>query len=121
MFYVLLISDATVVIYTIVTLLIIAGLSVLLFFAIKKNYLQEKEQKQALIVGTFTWPEMVTTITKYTASSEKPTYTLLYVDIDKFSQFATVFGKKEGNELIKTVAKKILSCTKNLWFVRLQG
>ena len=109
MFYVLLISDATVIIYTVVTLLTIAGLSVLLFFAIKKNYLQEKEQKQALIVGTFTWPEMVTTITKYTASSEKPTYTLLYVDIDKFSQFTTVFGKKEGNELIKTVAKKILS------------
>lgn len=102
-------SKATEVIVLISVTAVLITLSVLIFFRVRKNFQKEKEKKQAKVSGTLTWTEMRSLISTYISSPDNKKYYLAYIDMDKFSNFTTVFGAKEGFELINLIAEKILT------------
>lgn len=102
-------SDATQIIISLLFLAGLIGLSIFIFFRVRKNYRKEKEHREAKIAGTITWTEMKSLIAGYIANPDHQKYYLAYIDLDKFTNFTTVFGAKEGFELINKIAEKILS------------
>lgn len=97
----------TVVIFVFIVLVII-GLIVLLaksFFKERKKILEEKA---LTIEGVLTRSEIHSVIASYIAKSSKETqFSLIYIDLDKFTDFVNAFGKNESEKIIEKIIKNI--------------
>lgn len=101
-------TTATEIVFTILALIILVALSYFLFKSIKKTYEREKEEKQYKIEGVITKTEMNSLIQTYiNRSSGTASFSLVYIDLDKFSDFSLAFGKKEARNILNNVVLKI--------------
>ncbi len=103
--FIFLASDVGTLIISIVIMLALLAASYFLFLSIRKTYRKEKEEKQMRIEGVITRSEMNSLISTYIARTGGETvFSLIYVDLDKFDDFAMAFGQKEVKNIIKTVS-----------------
>lgn len=104
----ILMSSATATMYTMFILIGIGALSYLLWRSIKKTYLKEKEEKRMHIDGVISKGEMNSYVSAYISKdSGESMFSLIYIDLDKFDDFEIAFGKKEAQNIAKSVAKTI--------------
>lgn len=101
-------SQATEIVYTLAVVIALGVVAFFLFKSVKKTYIEEKENKRMKIDGVITKSEMNSFISSYmNKSGGETTFSLIYVDLDKFEDFEIAFGKKEAQNIAKKCAKKI--------------
>ena len=100
------ISDSVAVVITIITILGLAGLSVLLWFSIAKESKKVKEEKKLKLEGVLGVSEFNSFVSSY-ITKVNATFTLLYIDIDSFAEVGDAFGEDESYHTLEVVAKRI--------------
>ncbi|MBE0701196.1 MAG: GGDEF domain-containing protein, partial [Acholeplasmataceae bacterium] len=103
-------SEATTIVMSFLALLITAGLIFFLargFFKERKRYLEEKEMQMEGVISRSAISSIVTT---YIAKHGRETaFSLLYIDLDKFTDFVNAFGQKESEKILERIVKNIES------------
>jgi diguanylate cyclase (GGDEF)-like protein len=97
----------TIVLFIIVVLVLL----VMIFFLAKSFFKEHKkiqEEKALTIEGVLTRSEMHSVISTYIArSNDQLQFSLIYIDLDKFTDFVNAFGKKESEKIIETIIKNV--------------
>jgi len=97
----------TIVIFAVIVLVLVGLIYVLArsFFKERKRILEEKA---LTIEGVLTRSEIHSVIASYIAKSNKETqFSLIYIDLDKFTDFVNAFGKTESEKIIEKIIKNI--------------
>lgn len=67
-----------------------------------------KEEKSILVEGIISRSAMNSMITNYISKIGKDNmFSLIYIDIDRFSEIIQAFGEKESNKMIEKITKRI--------------
>ena len=107
MFYAL--DDGAAILLTFVFLLITILLGVLLAFLIRRNLRKEKEESSVIVENAITKKAMVEQINQYIKKVDRfGALTLMYIDIDGFSDLNEVFGQETCDQILKEMATRIL-------------
>ncbi len=107
MFYAL--DDGAAILLTFVFLLITILLGVLLAFLIRRNLKKEKEESSVIVENAITKKAMVEQINQYIKKVDRfGALTLMYIDIDGFSDLNEVFGQETCDQILKEMATRIL-------------
>lgn len=92
-------------------LIIIAVLVVFIYFLARSFFKERKrimEERALTIEGVLTRSEIHSVIASYIARSSKETqFSLIYIDLDKFTDFVNAFGKKESEKIIEKIIGNI--------------
>ena len=89
--------------------LITVGIAVLLAYLIKKNVEHFKEEDEVVAENVVPKTQLVKEINKYIKKiGNFGAATLIYLDIDDFSDLNEIFGRKAGDEILRNVAIRIL-------------
>ena len=84
---------------------IITGvLSYLIFRSIKKERKKFREEAINYIDGLIQRNELIADVTTYISRSAAAEFSLIYIDIDKFSNIIDAFGKDEANNILSKIA-----------------
>ena len=85
------------------------GIGVLLAFLIKKNVEHFKEEDDVIADNVLPKTQLVKDINKYIKKiGSFGAATLIYIDIDDFTDINEIFGTKAGDEVLRNVAIRIL-------------
>jgi len=104
----ILISDVTSIVLTV----LIIGFAVALVYLLALSYFHErkrlKEEKTLSIEGVLTKNEINSVITSYIAKTGgEVQFSLIYVDLDKFTDFINAFGKDESESILEKIIKNM--------------
>ena len=103
------IDDGAAILLTFVVLIIIIGLSVVFFFLIKRNLRIEREEHEIIVENAITRNQMISSIGQYIKKVDRfGALTLMYIDIDGFSDLNEVFGEETCDQILKEMATRIL-------------
>lgn len=103
------IDNPTSVLLTGIALLATVGLSVLIYFAIKKNMKHFKEEDDIIVENALTKSEMIRSINRHIRRvGNFGAATLMYVDIDSFQDLNELFGEKACDAILKEMANRII-------------
>lgn len=84
---------------------IITGvLSYFIFRSIKKERKKFREEAINYIDGLIQRNELIADVTTYISRSAAAEFSLIYIDIDKFSNIIDAFGKDEANNILSKIA-----------------
>lgn len=116
-------SDATNIILSIFIVLAIIIATYFLMQLVIKEAKKVREEKGLLIEGIITKSEMNSIIGMYmNRMGEGANFSLIYLDLDKFGDLVMAFGKKEADQILRTVAQKIKAISpKNTYISKYQG
>ncbi|VEU83323.1 bifunctional diguanylate cyclase/phosphodiesterase [Acholeplasma hippikon] len=96
------------------TLMMIALLAVMVtitYFIARKVIFEiksAKDEKSLLIDGILTRSDINSVITSYiTRIAKGTTFSLIYIDLDKFGDLSEAFGEKESKNILENIAKRI--------------
>ncbi len=96
------------VIGTILIIGLLAYLTYLLFLWVKKDIQLTKEEKSTHIEGVLTKSAMHSLISGNIAKlGNLGNFTLMYVDLDNFSDLSSAFGQKEAKKILTTIVQRI--------------
>ncbi len=102
-------DDGSAILLSVIILLVIIALSVGCYFLIKRNLRKEKEANAIIVDEAISKKQMETSIRHYIKKVKQfGALSLLYVDIDGFTELNNVFGKETCDELLKEVARRII-------------
>ena len=105
----LVMDDSIAILLTFVALGIIILLGIIFYFLIKRNIKKDKEAHDVIIDEALSKKQMESSIKSYIKKIDKfGALTLLYVDIDGFTEISEIFGKETCDELLKEVAGRLL-------------
>ena len=94
---------------TIVAILVTIGLGVLFFFLIRRNVRIIKEENDVIVESAITKKQMEDSIRQYIKKVDRfGALTLLYIDVDGFSDLNEVFGIEACDQILKEMAARIL-------------
>ncbi len=107
-------------------ILIVVVLLAFVYFLARSFFKEHKrilEEKALTIEGVLTRSEIHSVITSYIAKSSKETqFSLIYIDLDKFTDFVNAFGKNESEKIIERIIKNIeISLPKGVKISRMQN
>ncbi len=117
------VSDQATIILSIIAILVMLGA----IFFLARSYFKERariqEEKAFLIEGVLTRAEMTSIITSHIARMGKDgQFSLIYLDLDKFSDFINAFGATEAEKILEKIVKNIeLALPKGVKLSRLQN
>ena len=117
------VSDQATIILSIIAILVM--LAAIFFLA--RSYFKERtriqEEKAFLIEGVLTKAEITSIITSHVARLGKDgQFSLIYLDLDKFSDFVNAFGPTESEKVLEKIVKNIeLALPKGVKLSRLQN
>jgi diguanylate cyclase (GGDEF)-like protein len=115
-------DQATIVLSVIAILIMLAAI-----FFLARSYFKERqriqEEKAFLIEGVLTKAEITSIITSHIARMGKDgQFSLIYLDLDKFSDFVNAFGATESEKVLEKIVKNIeISLPKGVKLSRLQN
>ncbi|RJX27585.1 MAG: bifunctional diguanylate cyclase/phosphodiesterase [Acholeplasma sp.] len=102
------VSDQTTIVLSIVAILIMMGA---IYFLARSYFLERKriaEEKAFMIEGVLTRSEITSIITSQIARMGKDAqFSLIYLDLDKFSDFVNAFGTTESEKILEKIVKNI--------------
>ncbi len=94
---------------TFVAIIVTIGLGVLFFFLIKRNIRIIKEENDVIVESAITKKQMEDSIKSYIKKVDRfGALTLLYIDVDGFSDLNDVFGVEACDQILKEMATRIL-------------
>lgn len=93
---------------TVVVILATLGLIYLLYKVVLKEIRRYKEEVANYIDGVETKREIIADVNAYISRSVSAEFTLLNIDIDKFTNVIENFGDVEAERIIKGIANKLL-------------
>ncbi len=104
----ILISDLTSIVLTFLIVIVL----VLIIYWLALSYFKErkriKDEEALAIEGILSKNEMTSLITSYIArTGSEVQFTLVYIDLDKFTDFINAFGKDESEMIIEKIAKNM--------------
>ncbi|HAX03480.1 MAG: hypothetical protein A2Y45_00030 [Tenericutes bacterium GWC2_34_14] len=117
------VSDQATIILSIFAMLIMLGA----IFFLARSYFKERvriqEEKAYLIEGVLTKAEITSIITSHIARLGKDgAFSLIYMDLDKFSDFVNAFGPTESEKVLEKIVKNIeYALPKGVKLARLQN
>ena len=102
------VSDQATIILSVIAMLVM----VTAIFFLARSYFKErnriKEEKAFLIEGVLTKAEITSIITSHIARMGKDgQFSLIYMDLDKFSDFINAFGVTEAEKVLEKIVKNI--------------
>ena len=102
------VSDQLTIILSVIAMLVM----VTAIFFLARSYFKErnriKEEKAFLIEGVLTKAEITSIITSHIARMGKDgQFSLIYMDLDKFSDFINAFGVTEAEKVLEKIVKNI--------------
>ncbi len=115
-------NEMTIILMSVVLLLMLA-----LIYLLARSFLNERkrilEEKALSIEGVLTRSEMTSMITSYMARVGKDgQFSLIYFDLDKFSDFINAFGQTESEKILEKIIKNIeVILPKGIRIARLQN
>ncbi len=93
---------------TIFVLLLMLALIYLMANSFLKEHKRIQEEKALSIEGVLSKTEMTSMITSYMARVGKEgQFSLIYIDLDKFSDFINAFGQTESEKILEKIVKNI--------------
>lgn len=97
---------------TIVLFVIVIVVLIVFIYLLARSFFKERnrilEEKALTIEGVLTRSEIHSVIAAYIAKSNKETqFSLIYIDLDKFTDFVNAFGKNESEKIIEKIIKNI--------------
>ena len=102
-------KDSVAIVLTFVALGVIIILGTIFYFLIRRNIRKDKEANDVIVEDALSKKQMENSIKSYIKKVDKfGALSLLYVDIDSFSELKEIFGKEACDELLKEVAGRIL-------------
>ena len=102
-------DDGAAILLTFVALAVIIILSVIFFFLIKRNLRLEREEHEIIVENAITRNQMISAIEQYIKKVDRfGALTLMYIDIDGFSDLNEVFGEDTCDQILKEMATRIL-------------
>lgn len=117
------VSDQLTIILSVIAMLVM----VTAIFFLARSYFKErsriKEEKAFLIEGVLTKAEITSIITSHIARMGKDgQFSLIYMDLDKFSDFINAFGATEAEKVLEKIVKNIeFALPKGVKLSRLQN
>lgn len=117
------VSDQLTIILSVVAMLVM----ITAIFFLARSYFKErdriKEEQAFLIEGVLTKAEITSIITSHIARMGKDgQFSLIYLDLDKFSDFINAFGATEAEKVLEKIVKNIeLALPKGVKLSRLQN
>lgn len=108
-FIYLIINNGLAVFLSVLAFLGVCGIGVLLYFLIKRERAIYHYEVSNYIDGVENKREIVASINAYISKSVNQEFSLLYIDLDKFSSVVENFGKDEANNIIRAIATKVLT------------
>ncbi len=101
-------NDGANIFVSIIIMLALIGLGILVFRSIKKEAKKYKEESINYIDGLLQKAELVSDVTAYISRSSAVEFSLIYIDIDKFSNVISAFGSDEANKILEKIAYTLL-------------
>lgn len=102
------VSDQTTIVLSILAILVMIGA---IYFLARSYFLERKriaEEKAFMIEGVLTRSEITSIITSQIARMGKDAqFSLIYLDLDKFSDFVNAFGTTESEKILEKLVKNI--------------
>ncbi|MDL2292827.1 GGDEF domain-containing phosphodiesterase [Acholeplasma sp. OttesenSCG-928-E16] len=98
--------EALQIVLTIVSVIVVGGLSFLLWRSIVKESRRNKEEKKLRLEGILTIPEFTSFVSAYITKVNSP-FSLLYIDVDSFLEVGEAFGEDESYHTLEVLAKRI--------------
>ncbi len=102
------VSDQTTIVLSILAILVMIGA---IYFLARSYFLERKriaEEKAFMIEGVLTRSEITSIITSQIARMGKDAqFSLVYLDLDKFSDFVNAFGTTESEKILEKIVKNI--------------
>ena len=102
------------VLFSVIALLIIAGLGVLLYIKVKKEKHNYHNEVAGLVEGVLKRNEIISSINSYISKlpSDMLFFSLILIDYDKMTEIQNAFGEGNGkkvlNESIKNIRRRLL-------------
>ena len=117
------VSDQATIILSILAMLIMLGAIFFLARSYFKERIRIQEEKAYLIEGVLTKAEITSIITSHIARLGKDgQFSLIYMDLDKFSDFVNAFGPTESEKVLEKIVKNIeYALPKGVKLARLQN
>lgn len=107
-------SDPVNIILMILIIGVLVFLSWFLFKRIKVDFLKEREDKDAFFDGLYSKSAIHSFLATYmNRVGSNGTFSLIYIDLDKFEDFANAFGQKEAKKILETYAARLKSVLPN--------
>lgn len=101
-------SDTNAIVLTVLVIGLLISLVYLLALSFFKERKRLKDEKALSIEGILTSSEINTVVTSFIARTEGDMqFTLIYIDLDKFSDFINAFGKDESESILSKIAKNM--------------
>jgi len=101
-------SDGLTLGLTIFVLILMLALIYLMANSFLKEHKRIQEEKALSIEGVLSRTEMTSMITSYMARVGKEgQFSLIYIDLDKFSDFINAFGQTESEKILEKIIKNI--------------
>ncbi|MFA6801228.1 MAG: bifunctional diguanylate cyclase/phosphodiesterase [Acholeplasmataceae bacterium] len=108
MIHIIAMGDTSTIILTFLIVILIVVLIYLLAMSYFKERKRKTDEKALTIEGILTKNEMDSLISTYlTRSAKDVQFGLIYIDLDKFTDFINAFGKDESEQIIAKIAKNI--------------
>jgi len=102
-------DDAVAILLTFLALAVTIALGLLFLYLIKRNNAKEKEESEIIVENANTRRQMVESIGQYIKKVDRfGALTLMYVDVDGFSDLNEVFGREACDQILKEMATRIL-------------
>ncbi len=96
---------------TCVAVILTVGLGLLFAYFIKRNVEHFKEEDEVIADNVVPKTQLIKEINKYIKKiGSFGAATLIYLDIDDFTDINEIFGQKAGDEVLRNVAIRILKC-----------
>lgn len=101
-------SDTNAIVLTVLVVGLLISLVYLLALSFFKERQRMKDEKALSIEGILSSSEINTVVTSFIARTEGDMqFTLIYIDLDKFSDFINAFGKDESESILSKIAKNM--------------
>jgi diguanylate cyclase (GGDEF)-like protein len=101
-------SNELTIILTIIVLLIMLALIYFLGRSVLNEQKKIKEEKTLSLEGVLSKSEMSSLVTSYMARIGKEgQFSLIYIDLDKFSDFINAFGQTESEKILEKIVKNM--------------
>lgn len=93
---------------TIIILIIILLLTIYIARKVISDFIKRRLEKSLFIEGVISRADMISVINTYINRIQVGTsFSLIYVDLDKFEDLTDAFGSKEGNNILENIVKRI--------------
>ncbi len=117
------VSDHLTIIFSVIILLMTV---VAIYFLAKSFFVEKgriKEEKNLAMQGVLTKTEIHSIIVSYMARlTEEGRFSLIYIDLDKFSDYVNAFGQRESVKLLEKIVKNMeFALPKGVKIARLQN